>query len=129
MILEDNPEDYSKPLILQFTNNEIFDLRDPHIYDIIQIQDIMKTMDNRIAIDENTLKHFTSDKYIKSCSRPVPQAPESGCRNSRCRAGTKEKGCKKEAGVGFDNTKRPMYVQSKILNIHGFLLTTYPITR
>ena len=64
MILEDNPEDYSKPLILQFTNNEIFDLRDP-IYDIIQIQDIMKTMDNRIAIDENTLKHFTSDKYIK----------------------------------------------------------------
>ena len=65
MILEDNPEDYSKPLILQFTNNEIFDLRDPHIYDIIQIQDIMKTMDNRIAIDENTLKHFTSDKYIK----------------------------------------------------------------
>ena len=25
----------------------------------------MKTMDNRIAIDEETLKHFVTDKYIQ----------------------------------------------------------------
>ena len=31
----------------------------------LHIIDIMKTMDNRIAIDEETLKHFVADKYIQ----------------------------------------------------------------
>lgn len=65
MILEDNPQDYSKPLILQFSDNKVYDLRDPKVSDRIQIQDIMKTMDNRIAIDENTLRHFTADVHIR----------------------------------------------------------------
>lgn len=73
MILEDNPEDYSKPLVLQFSDNIIYDLRDPNIYDLIQIQDIMKTMDNRIAIDQDTLKHFSSDKYIKAVAKKFKQ--------------------------------------------------------
>lgn len=65
MILEDNPQDYSKPLILQFSDNKLYDLRDPEVFNTIQIQDIMKTMDNRIAIDENTLRHFTADVHIR----------------------------------------------------------------
>lgn len=65
MILEDNPQDYSKPLILQFSDNKLYDLRDPEVFNSIQIQDIMKTMDNRIAIDENTLKHFVADTHIR----------------------------------------------------------------
>ncbi|MDE7062211.1 MAG: phosphohydrolase [Lachnospiraceae bacterium] len=65
LILEDNPYDYSKPLVLQFSDNQILDLRNPKIFKEIQIADIMKTMDNRIAIDENTLKHFIADEYIK----------------------------------------------------------------
>jgi len=32
----------------------------------IQIIDIMKTMDNRIVIDETTLKQFSSDSKIKN---------------------------------------------------------------
>lgn len=65
MVLEDNPTDYSKPLILEFSTNIIYDLRDPSVYRDIQIVDIMKTMDNRISIDENTLKQFAADDHIK----------------------------------------------------------------
>lgn len=113
MILEDNPEDYSKPLILQFTNNEIFDLRDPHIYDIIQIQDIMKTMDNRIAIDENTLKHFTSDKYIKDVADRFLQAPESGCLQQPLPSRHQRKRLQERSWCRIRQYKRSMYVQLK----------------
>ena len=96
MILEDNPKDYSKPLILQFTNNEIFDLRDPHIYDIIQIQDIMKTMDNRIAIDENTLKHFTSDKYIKDVADRFRKRQNQAAATAAAEPAPKKKAARKK---------------------------------
>ena len=96
MILEDNPEDYSKPLILQFTNNEIFDLRDPHIHDIIQIQDIMKTMDNRIAIDENTLKHFTSDKYIKAVADRFRKRQNQAAATAAAEPAPKKKAARKK---------------------------------
>ena len=52
-------------MILKFSNNVIYDLSDPIISKSLHIIDIMKTMDNRIAIDEETLKHFVADKYIQ----------------------------------------------------------------
>ena len=97
MILEDNPGGIiPKPLILQFTNNEIFDLRDPHIYDIIQIQDIMKTMDNRIAIDENTLKHFTSDKYIKDVADRFRKRQNQAAATAAAEPAPKKKAARKK---------------------------------
>ena len=52
-------------MVLKFSNNVIYDLSDPIISKSLRIVDIMKTMDNRIAIDEETLKHFVADRYIQ----------------------------------------------------------------
>lgn len=43
----------------------IYDLSDPVINKSLKITDIMKTMDNRIALDKDSVKHFVSDAYIK----------------------------------------------------------------
>lgn len=65
LVLVENAADFIRPMILKFSNNLIYDLSDPVIGDSLRVVDIMKTMDNRIAIDEETLKHFVADKYIK----------------------------------------------------------------
>lgn len=64
----ENPDNFMQPLILKFSDNRIYDLRDPEVYQEIQIKDIMKTMDNRIMIDEATLKHFYADDVIKKAA-------------------------------------------------------------
>ena len=65
LVLVENVADFTRPMVLKFSNNMIYDLSDPVIGKSLHIIDIMKTMDNRIAIDEETLKHFVADKYIK----------------------------------------------------------------
>lgn len=65
LVLEENPANFTHPMILKFSNNLIYDLSDPAINKNLKIVDIMKTMDNRIAIDEHTLEHFVADAYIK----------------------------------------------------------------
>lgn len=65
LVLVENAADFNHPMVLKFSNNLIYDLSDPVIGKSLHIIDIMKTMDNRIAIDEETLKHFVTDKYIK----------------------------------------------------------------
>ena len=65
-MLADNPADFLHPMILNFKDNQIYDLSNPETSDQLQIVDIMKTMDNRIAIDSDTLKQFVADPYIKA---------------------------------------------------------------
>lgn len=65
LVLQENVADFKRPMVLKFSDNQIYDLSDPEISTTLYIVDIMKTMDNRIAIDEETLKHFASDQYIK----------------------------------------------------------------
>ena len=55
-----------KPVILRLIDNKIYDLNDPRTYKYIQIYDSMKTMDNRIKFDDDTLKQFQSDPYLNS---------------------------------------------------------------
>ena len=66
LVLADNPADFLHPMILNFKDNQIYDLSNPETSDQLQIVDIMKTMDNRIAIDSDTLKQFVADPYIKA---------------------------------------------------------------
>lgn len=65
IILVENPKNYMEPVILRLKDNQIYDLSDPAISRKIQIVDLMKTMDNRVEIDENTLKLFKADNRIK----------------------------------------------------------------
>ena len=59
LVVQENPEDFNRPVILSFTYNNILDLTDPN-FDV-QIADVMRTMDNRLKVDEETLKLYKSD--------------------------------------------------------------------
>lgn len=64
LVVEENPMNFQAPVVLLFSNNKMLDLSDPEIAKDIQILDTMKTMDNRIHIDEETLKQFQSDENL-----------------------------------------------------------------
>ena len=54
-----------RPVILRLGDNKIYDLSSEADFRKIQILDIMKTMDNRISVDEETLKQFVPDEKLK----------------------------------------------------------------
>jgi hypothetical protein len=64
IVLVENPHDYMRPVILRLSDNQIYDLSLPDTYRKIQIIDLMKTMDNRIEINEDTLRQFVADERI-----------------------------------------------------------------
>jgi len=66
IVIMENPQNFLAPMILNIRDNQIYDLSNPLVAAKMQIVDIMKTMDNRIVIDEATLKHFSSDNNISS---------------------------------------------------------------
>lgn len=64
IVLMENPVNFMAPVVLNIRDNQIYDLGDPAVAGKIQIMDIMKTMDNRIIVDEETLKQFSSDSRL-----------------------------------------------------------------
>ncbi len=64
LVVEENPMNFQAPIVLLFSNNKILDLSNPDVAKDIHIVDTMKTMDNRIHIDEETLKQFQSDENL-----------------------------------------------------------------
>lgn len=64
IVLVENPSDFMHPIILRLADNQIYDLSDPKQADSISIIDIMKTMDNRIAVDEDTIRQFVPDERL-----------------------------------------------------------------
>ena len=62
----ENPMNFLAPVVLNIRDNQIYDLSNPKVSEKIQIADIMKTMDNRIVVDEETLKQFSSDSRLQS---------------------------------------------------------------
>lgn len=69
IVLVENPKDYMHPVILRLSDNKIYDLSDPAVSKKIQIYDIMKTMDNRIHMDKDTIKQFVPDKHLQEITR------------------------------------------------------------
>ena len=69
IVLVENSNDFMRPLLLRLSNNQLYDLSIDRIYSHMKIIDIMKTMDNRIAIDEDTLKQFRTDDRISSIAK------------------------------------------------------------
>lgn len=55
LVLNENTEDFLRPMILVFRGNRVMDLSNAE-YDDIWIVDIMKTMDNRHVMDVETLR-------------------------------------------------------------------------
>jgi hypothetical protein len=66
IVLAENPEDFMHPVILRLSDNQVYDLSKPADARKIQIVDIMKTMDNRVVLDKESLKQFKPDSRLKS---------------------------------------------------------------
>lgn len=64
IVLVENTINYMKPVILLLSDNQVYDLSNPAVSSQMQILDLMKTMDNRIEIDEDTLKQFNADEQL-----------------------------------------------------------------
>ncbi len=60
-----------RPVILRLSDNQIYDLRQDHVYKYLQITDIMKTMDNRVQMDKETLNHFFPDDKLKILTEQI----------------------------------------------------------
>ena len=65
IVLVENTTNYMRPVILRLGDNKLYDLSSEADFRKIQILDIMKTMDNRISVDEETLKQFVPDEKLK----------------------------------------------------------------
>ena len=65
IVLTENDHNFMAPIILSIKDNQIYDLSDPKVAEQLQIVDVMKTMDNRIVIDSDTLKCFSSDPKLQ----------------------------------------------------------------
>ncbi|MBO5336022.1 MAG: HD domain-containing protein [Lachnospiraceae bacterium] len=55
MVLKENTDNILRPMVLSFRDNSILDLS-LRIYEDIQVEDIMKTLDNRYVMDNEALR-------------------------------------------------------------------------
>lgn len=58
LVIRANEENVLRPLVLSFTDNQIYDFADNKVINDLQIRDIMKTMDKRIKLDQATVDEY-----------------------------------------------------------------------
>lgn len=58
LVIRENDENPLVPIILSFDKNQVYDLSVDRISKTLQIKDLMKTMDNRIIVDDSTLQEY-----------------------------------------------------------------------
>lgn len=83
IVLAENPMNFLAPVVLNIRDNQIYDLSDPKVSEKIQISDIMKTMDNRIVVDEQTLKQFSSDERLQKALNRFRQKMREKTQNTQ----------------------------------------------
>lgn len=58
LVITENTDNILRPMVLGFTTNKIYDLSNDSVYKKYKIVDIMKTMDNRIKVDNERLEEY-----------------------------------------------------------------------
>ncbi len=61
LVISENPSNVLKPIVLMFSDNSIVDLGQELIYGNLDVKDVMKTMDNRVAIDRGAVEGMFGD--------------------------------------------------------------------
>lgn len=74
IVLAENTADFMRPIVLRLSDNTIYDLSQDDVYKKIQIVDIMKTMDNRIAVDQETVKQFAPDPELQKMTQRLKES-------------------------------------------------------
>ena len=62
LVISENPKNILKPVVLTFSDNSIIDLGQELIYGNLDIKDVMKTMDNRVAVDRGAMESMFGTK-------------------------------------------------------------------
>lgn len=58
LVIRENEDNIFEPMVLNFRDNQLYDLSAPSVREVIQIEDVMKTMDNRIKLDSSLLEQY-----------------------------------------------------------------------
>lgn len=58
LVIRENDDDPLRPIVLSFDKNQVYDLSSERAARTLQIKDLMKTMDNRIIVDDSTLQEY-----------------------------------------------------------------------
>lgn len=58
LVITENRESIMRPVVLCFEDNQLYDLSNQDVYSEVQIDDVMKTMDNRIKMDIELLNGY-----------------------------------------------------------------------
>ena len=61
LVVTENEDNIFEPIVLDFRNNNLYDLSDPSVKQTVEIADVMKTMDNRIKLDKNLLEEYQAN--------------------------------------------------------------------
>lgn len=58
LVIRENDENPLLPVVLSFDKNQVYDLSSERTAQVLQVKDLMKTMDNRIIVDDATLQGY-----------------------------------------------------------------------
>ena len=71
MILAQTSGDQFHPQVLDLTTNAVYDLNSPKLRDVIKVEDLLSTMDQRYPFDEQSLRHFVPDVQLQTTTRRI----------------------------------------------------------
>lgn len=71
MIVSQTPGDQFHPQVLDLTTNALYDLNNPKLRGVIEIQDLLTSMDQRYHFDEQSLRHFVPDVPLQTTTRRI----------------------------------------------------------
>jgi len=71
LVLEEGSVDADRPVLLDLKSNSLIDLGDSLTKGILEIDDILESLDMRYKCDEETLKQFVPDEGLKELTRRI----------------------------------------------------------
>ena len=71
LVLEEGGADADRPVLLDLKSNSLIDLGDSLTKGILEIDDILESLDMRYKCDEETLKQFVPDEKLKEVTRRI----------------------------------------------------------
>lgn len=71
LVIDENPDDLFQPIVLDFKTNRLLDLSNPKLRAVLEVNDLMTSMDRRYICDEETLKQFVPDERLQATTRRI----------------------------------------------------------
>lgn len=71
MIVSQTPGDQFHPQVLDLTTNAVYDLSSPKLRGVIEIRDLLTSMDQRYHFDAQSLRHFVPDMPLQTMTRRI----------------------------------------------------------